>query len=562
MKRLFALLMALSLLCTALVGCGTEAASSKQAEGSSLAGSVAEAVDPAPQPVEEVAVSAEAEAENPNAGNEYELPLTDELTTFKGWISFSSENGMSEPNDGYGYQKLEELSNVHIDWTLAPSANTSEVFNLSVASGDYPDMYYTGGNNADYYVGGLDKYIENDVILDLSTLIPEYAPNYHYWRTRDPMVEKMTTTDGGNVPYFQTISEERQYSFQGGIIRQDLLDEYGIVAEDIKTYDDLYEAMVAIKNGANKQPLLLANTNGLATFFMVGYGVTDDFYNDNGTAVFGPIQEGFKKYLTTMHKWYEEGLVDTDFISNSDFFSMMSMLISGDYVVACDMAINLESYEQSNPEQTWAAFQAPMEHADDKRVLAYNDISPTTLGGGTVTITTACENPELLCRWIDLGYAKDMSLLYDYGIEDVSYIINAEGEPEWTELIYDNEEMGYRNMRAWYQIGTNVPHLYDWNMDYTPVTPDKVREAGKLWDANYEEAMTMPTLSMDEDDASEYASLMGDINTYLYEYAAKFIIGEYDIEAQWDEYVNLLNETGLPRATELEQAALDNFLSR
>lgn len=565
MKKLITLLLVLAMLCLGFAGCSsTEPKNSTEAEQSTqLTEEVPESTN-APEDAEDTSIPEENAEADLNAGNEYALPISDELTTFMAWMSFSSDNGMESPNDSYAFQELEKISNVHMEWTLAPTASTVEVFNLSVASGEYPDMYITAGNNADYYVGGLDKFIDDEVIIDLKELIPEYAPNYNYWRTRDPMVEKMTTTDGGNVPYFQTISRVRQDSYMGGIIRQDLLDAAGsgIVASDIKTYDDLHEALLVLKDYAGNQPLLLGTTNGMATFYMVGYGTTDDFYNDNGTATFGPAQESFKKYLHTIHQWYEEGLVDRDFVSNSDFFSMMNMTMSGDYVVSVDMAINLDTYELAVPGQQWEAFSPPMENTDDIRHLNYNDISAYTLGGGTITITTACEEPETLCRWIDLGYSEDISMIYDWGIEGLSYIIDANGDPEWTELVYKNEDMNFRNSRGWYTVGSTVAHLYDFNYDYTPETSEKVRNAGKVWDINYEDTMTMPTLSMEERDAAEFTSLMGDINTTVEEYTCRFILGDYDIDATWDTYIAALETVGLARATELEQAALTSFLNR
>ena len=39
---------------------------------------------------------------------------------------------------------------------------------------------------------------------------------------------------------------------------------------------------------------------------------------------FGPIQDGFKEYLTLMNQWYNEGLLDPDFAatsSDTNFYS-------------------------------------------------------------------------------------------------------------------------------------------------------------------------------------------------------------------------------------------------
>ena len=46
------------------------------------------------------------------------------------------------------------------------------------------------------------------------------------------------------------------------------------------------------------------------------------------------------------------------------------------------------------------------------------------------------------------------------------------------------------------------------------------------------------------------------------EYTAKFISGALDIEAEWDNYIGLLETAGIQRAIEITQAAYDRYQAR
>ena len=40
-------------------------------------------------------------------------------------------------------------------------------------------------------------------------------------------------------------------------------------------------------------------------------------YVQDGEIKFGPVEDGFKDYITLMHDWYEKGYIEADFISDN-----------------------------------------------------------------------------------------------------------------------------------------------------------------------------------------------------------------------------------------------------
>ena len=61
---------------------------------------------------------------------------------------------------------LEELTGVHINWILANHSEIDSKFNLSIASGDYPDVYLANFSRADVLT-----YAGDGVIIPLNELL-------------------------------------------------------------------------------------------------------------------------------------------------------------------------------------------------------------------------------------------------------------------------------------------------------------------------------------------------------------------------------------------------------
>ena len=129
-----------------------------------------------------------------------------------------SRNGKANDSE---LQEAERLTNIHIEWQHPIQGSEAETFNLIMVSQNYPDAMMCV--DASYYVGGYDKYVDEDIILDLTDLISEYAPNYNDLRNSDDDIRRRTMTDEGRVPYFRTINKTLQPSFFGNMVRQDWL---------------------------------------------------------------------------------------------------------------------------------------------------------------------------------------------------------------------------------------------------------------------------------------------------------------------------------------------------
>ena len=102
------------------------------------------------------------------------------------------------------------------------------------------------------------------------------------------------------------------YADQGISVRKDFLDKVGM---DIPTtYDEWETVLTAFKDKLGIEAPLFTSKYGIDNGeFMAGYGVAPYFYQVDGTVKYGPLEDGYKDYLTMMADWYKKGLIDPDF---------------------------------------------------------------------------------------------------------------------------------------------------------------------------------------------------------------------------------------------------------
>ncbi len=72
----------------------------------------------------------------------------------------------------------------------------------------------------------------------------------------------------------------------------------------------------------------------------------------------------------------------------------------------------------------------------------------------------------------------------------------------------------------------------------------------------------MPSVTLTTEESETCTGMASDIETYVEECAVKFIIGDMDIETQWDEYLEKLDAMKIDDCIAIYQDALDRYNSR
>ena len=356
----------------------------------------------------------------------------------------------------------------------------------------------------------------------------------------------------------------------GLAIRQDWLDELGLKTP--VTYDDLHDVLKAFKEqkGATKPFSIDASgvpgynsfTGGLGFYVALPGGIcatNEYFYQVDGKVKYGPIEPGYKEYLTMMAQWYQEGLVDPDFLSVKNFNDLTSIMSSGKTGVAVlpkPMFAMLKA-NSSEPNFRMVALANPVKNPGDKIHIV--NANSWTFPGDGIAISTACENPDLAAQYLNMWYTDEGTTLLNYGIEGETYNM-VDGKPQPTELITKNPDgLSLIDALCKYCV-FQFAFRSDYSRQYFGISDDQMN-AHKAWLSNADSAYNMPSTSLTGSEASTYAEVMNDINTYVQETTVKMIMGLTPL-TDYDKMIQTIENMEIDKAIEVKQAALDRYNSR
>ena len=498
-----------------------------------------------------------------------ELPLCEAKEELSFWIpwTFAYLDSIDEVKN---IQELEERTNVHINWVTPASQEANEKFGLMLASGDYPDIL-RGVNQ--YYPGGIEKGVDDGILVDMTDLIEQYMPHYQAIRTSVPEVEKATKTDAGRTPVVWTIaSDDEEVSMEmvwaGLFVRKDWLDELNMDLPE--TIEDWHDMLKASKDNYNCEAPLVFAADG--TFmqgeFVSAYGVLPEFYLDGTTVKYGPAEPGYRQYVETMRDWYAEGLIDPNFPTNDGALvadnAYMATGKSGAGCSAWGYSNNLlkTDYGMTDVENFWL-------EGVPNPVLNEGDTPQTgsTMCGyikEAMAITSNCKNPELAARWLDYFYTKEGMLLNAYGIEGETYELLPDGTPQYTELVTNNPD-GYGMSDAFkiYTLDNSSFGLYSWSRYFHTGREAYTRsmDCQYVWNKAKTDMVIPSAVSMTEEEINAYNTTYTAIQTLVNEKTVKYIMGTEDMST-YDEFVQSLYEYGIEDCITYKQAAYDRYLAR
>lgn len=573
-KRIVTMLLAVSLISGMLAGCGTTAASSGSAE-STQASTTSEQQPQTSAPVQEAEESAAPEASQQESLAEetpafelaetVDLPITDEVTTFSMWCS-APPGGLSVVGSPI-MEYITGKTNISLELLEQNMMTANEKFNLMVASQDYPDIISAFDES---YSGGAVKGYEDDVIMDLTDLMEENAPNYMAYIQQDQQNYRDAYNDDGQM-LFMNGYNDNYVQARGNVIRQDLLDKLGL--DTPVTYEEYHDVLEAFKNDGIEYPIWMPQALQGGALLSAGFGVSGytlqqsgtHFFQKDGTVYSSFLTKEYKEFLQLMAQWYSEGLMAKDFYAIVDDMGSASEpeILNGNVGVWYHMADKIGTYNKSSSVEGFHAVgiaDAVQQEGEISHFYQNEGSSKTTNKG--ISISVQAEDPEDILKFFDWFFTKEGSTVANYGIEGTSFEYDAEGNPQYTDLIANNPDYTFQQIAllyCWADIPTIVDRDRSFRATYTQDSLDAIELYGKNTDGAYE----MPTrLSFTAAESDEYASTIGDIETRADEQIVRFVIGELNFDSDWDDFVQELKDMGLERCVELKQAALDRYYER
>lgn len=460
------------------------------------------------------------------------------------------------------FQEWQRRTGVQLTFIQPPANQAKEAISVLLASGDLPDMMEYEWIN---YPGGPEKAINDGYILRLNEAIDQYAPNLKRYLKAHPDIDMQIRTAGGSYYAFPFIQgDDKLRTYQGPIIRKDWLDELGL---DVPvTIDDWHTVLKAFKEkkGAEAPLTFLGVPNPLFGIegggFIGAFGIKKGFYQEEGKVKFGPVEPGYKQFLSLFRQWYAEGLIDPNFAAVDSETQDTSMILSRSGAGIWNAGAGIGTWlpvmkaQDSSVELVPAPY--PVLHRGDRP--EFGQLAPA-VGSSGVAISAKSRHVEEAVKMLDYGYGPEGHLLFNFGIEGVSYEMK-DGYPAYTDVILHNpDKLAPSQALAMYTRASYFgPFVQDIRYMEQYYSLPEQKEAVRVWSNTDAALHTLPALPTTEKESTELAVIMQEVNKAVTEMSLKIIMGMEPVSA-FDEYVKKIRLMDIQRAIGIEQQALDRY---
>jgi len=505
------------------------------------------------------------------------FPLQEKVT-ITGTISYPSGTE-SEPNNRTIFKRLEEETNVHVDWTAISSDQWGDKIQLNMANKNaLTDFVF----NASFGNSDLIRYADQGVIISLEDYIDNNMPNLKGVFDKYPEYRTMCTDSDGHIwalPWIEQLGSNKTAIQTVGnnftYINKKWLDFLGLSTPT--TVDEFEQVLKAFKDHASElqaefgiegdiipmscimndqDPSLLINGFG------EGYGDNDigqhiAVTNDK-KVICTATQEGFKSGFRWLHKLYEEGLIDPECFTQ-DWSTYVAKGKSHRYGVCFTWDVaNIDNLQDFVP---LAALQA-----DTKNVTPLNSSFTSGFDRGRCVVTAKCENPALVCAWLDKMYDPFQSPQNNWGTygEDDEFDIFELSTNDQGEKMLKHAALGDASpveVREAECVGGPLAILDEYYGKYVTCPDDaqyRLDWIKEYYTNDMHNEYVYPNVFMTAEDTEKLTSIQQDLITYINSSRSKFVMDGLS-DADWEAYLNQVNAYGIDEYLAIYQKYFDEF---
>ena len=514
----------------------------------------------------------------------FPLPKTESFTALTSFPAGTESN----PNNRTIFKRLEEATNVHVEWRTIQSDQWGEKIALEMANArTLPEVVFTAG----FGDTDLQKYAKQGAIIALEKYIDTCMPNLQKVFEQAPEYRIMCTDENGHIwafPWIEQLGYEKTAIQAVGnmpFINKGWLDFLGL---EVPTTVDAFEAaLIAFRDNADalkaefniegsiipmsfimndQDPYILINGFG------EGYGDVDGgrhiAVTNDKKVICTATQEGFKKGTAWMHKLYEENLIDPEAFTQ-EWSTYVAKGKSGRYGVCFtwDVAnIAQVSMDDLIAGKGWVPL--PALTADVRNITPQNGSFTSGFDRGRCVVTATCKNPELVCAWLDLMYAPQQSPQNNWGTygEDDEFDIFEMSENEKGEPMLKHTWLGDASpveVREAASVNGPLAILDSYYGVYVTLPDDAAYRLNWIKDVytpDMQNDYVYPNVFMNANDNKECSNLNADLRKCINTAKSDWVMNGFT-DADWERFLNDLKAYGLDKYLEIHQKYLDAYFA-
>ncbi len=455
--------------------------------------------------------------------------------------------------DNLFFQRMEEKTGVHFTFDQSTEYSEWQQKKESMfASGELPEVLF----KAELSTEEILRYYEAGQLLDLRPYIESCMPNLSALLAEHPDWEAAITLPDGFIPALPTLNPLQNNNAMW--INQTWLDTLGL---DMPTdAESLAEVLRAFKtqdpNRNGKQDEVPLSYMGMWDLRFLGHAfglVSNDYgvyLDDQGQVQTTLNTDENRAFLTWLHELWEEELLDHDGFTTMD---------------------TLRQITDSDAVMTYGVFFGPTPlnlvpaSALDEYVLLppleyqgqqiYRDLLGDVVPG-SFALTSACQDPETMLRWVDYLYSVEGSRLAQSGLEGVEYTINADGTWYWID---DIETVASSVLAdATIADGANTPGYYPVELQLSYDSSDTQRMVSAMQELKTYTVLPYPMVYLSAEDQARVNEIQLELGSYSETAMIRFVTGDIPLDdSSWSAYTSQLENLHLQEMLTIWQKAVD-----
>ncbi len=496
--------------------------------------------------------------------NETGLPILNEPMTFE--IAAATQKNKNFKELEF-FKNLEAETNVIIDWNMSSDDGWNEKKSLLFASNMLPDAFY-----GQYILTDVDitKYAAQGMLIPLNDLIDQYMPNLKAILDSHPQYKKQLIAPDGNIYAIPSINELNPTTHDHLFINKTWLDALGLeVPETMEEFVAVLEAFKTQDPNGNGDPNdeipftfrysstdLYNRQQGIQSMFGQ-FGLLDDIYHfvvEDGKVVYTPTREEYKDAINWFHELYAAGLIDKEVFTHDKNVYVAKIQDPGN-IVGVWLGWSRNATAAANRDNYIP--MAPLESVNGEKV--WRTVDSKIISKGSFAITSQCEHPEVLARWLDLSFEPETSLQICQGMFGKALEKTADGKyrflpvPPETNLDTIIHDYGPGNDGT-FAVMEDVIQNLELNANLT-----ERRELDAFYaQYNVPTEMMYPNVFFTEEEIEEISILQTDIDSYVLQKYAQWIV-DGGADAEWDAFQKQLKTMGVDRYIQIYQDACDRY---
>lgn len=474
--------------------------------------------------------------------------------------------------------------------TTFDAAAAKEKRQISLASGDYPDLYLLIPWVDGFTQAEVLKLGTQGVALPIENLIKENAPNIQKALDSNKTLKEMATAPDGHIYAMPQWADCYHCTYPDKLwMNSTWLKKLGL--QQPKTTEELRTVLKAFKtqdpngNGkADEIPMSTDARDSSLIAYLMGAFAYDPVGSNNG--VRGLLTLNGDKVVTPVDKpeWREglkyinslvaEGLIDkASFTQSSDALRAIgdnpkAVQLGSVPVLHPGIFVTLDSKDGRDKQYDSVP---PLAGPTGK---SYTGLQyPTSISFTFMLTNKASKEAQVAAiKMLDYIYTDEGQRIATMGPEGVGWVkpgpkdvaLDAKAKPaykplpsattpkniSWGALAQYNNTLAYRNAQA---VPTDI---------YSEAGYERrLFQATKQYEGHEDKAQFFPTVSVwiDPSLGAELATLQTNLDSYVSQNQLAFITGSKSLDTDWDAFVKGLEGVGMPRYLELYQQAYDKY---